>query len=272
MNYRHILLFTFLVFLQACSSIPTTQNRMDTATQLAQQQNWHAEHIKTPTFTLQSFIPENTTPSDRLTIYIEGDGLAWLSRRKISSDPTPIDPLTLKLALQDNNAVYLARPCQYVWSERCESRLWTSARFSPEVLQAMNEAVNQLKKQFNATSLRLIGYSGGGAIVTLLAAERKDVTQLVTVAGNIDTETWTDLHHISPLTESINPASQWQALAKIPQLHFVGSEDNVVPLAVARAYQQHFPKDQQPIVREITGMTHHCCWVEHWPELLQETQ
>ncbi|SFK57243.1 alpha/beta fold hydrolase [Methylophaga sulfidovorans] len=270
MNYRHILLFTFLLLLQACSSIPTTQSRIDTAQQLAHKQQWQGQVIKTSAFNLQSFVPKNSKPSKRLTIYIEGDGLAWLSRRKISSDPTPIDPLVLKLALQDKNAVYLARPCQYVWSERCGSDLWTSARFSSDVLTAMNQAVTDLKNQFNASSIRLIGYSGGGAIATLLAAERADVDQLITVAGNIDTTAWTNLHHISPLTSSLNPAEQWQALQEKPQIHFVGSEDKIMPEAVAKSYQQHFPNSKQPGVRVITGMTHHCCWAEHWPELLME--
>ncbi|WP_414683398.1 lipase family protein, partial [Methylophaga sp. UBA5088] len=149
-------------------------------------------------------------PSKRLTIYIEGDGLAWLNRRKISSDPTPVDPLVLKLAVHDKQAVYLARPCQYVKSDRCDKKLWTSARFSTEVVESMNQAVTELKNQFQASSLRLIGYSGGGAIATLLAAERNDVDQLVTVTGNLDTTAWTEMQHISALTDSLNPADAWQ--------------------------------------------------------------
>ena len=269
MVFRYFICLLFLI-LQACSSIPTTQNRTDTAVRLAQLNGWQSQIITTASFNLQSFIPEKISPSEELTIYIEGDGLAWLSRRKMSSDPTPIDPLTLKLALLDNHAVYLARPCQYVWSGGCEQRLWTSARFSPEVLQAMNQAVDKLKAQYQASSLRLIGYSGGGAVATLLAAKRDDVSQLVTVAGNIDTDYWTTLQHISPLTGSLNPADQWPSLQAIPQIHFVGSEDKIMPVAVANAYQQHFPQSKRPTVRVITGMTHHCCWVEHWPELLQE--
>lgn len=268
---RYITLCVLLVILQACSSIPTTQSRIDTAQQLASQKNWQSQLISTSAFKLQSYVPITPISSNRLTIYIEGDGLAWLSRRKISADPTPTDPLTLKLALLDkDNAVYLARPCQYVWSQNCESNLWTSARFSPEVLQSMNQAINELKTQFKASSIRLIGYSGGGAIATLLTAKRDDVTQLVTVAGNLDTDFWTDLQNISPLTESLNPADIWQKLVNVPQIHFVGSEDNIMPEAVAQSYQRHFPQTQQPLVRVITGMTHHCCWVEHWPEILQE--
>lgn len=270
MNSRHIVWFTFLLLLQACTSIPTTQNRSDAALNLAKSHGWQSQILTTSTFQLQSFIPKTIQASNTLTIYIEGDGLAWLSRRKISSAPTPVDPLVLKLAVQDKQAVYLARPCQYVKSDRCDKNIWTSARFSAEVVQSMNQAVTELKNQFQASSVRLIGYSGGGAIATLLAAERNDVDQLVTVAGNLDTTAWTEMQNISALTDSLNPADAWQKLTDVPQIHFVGSEDKIMPEAVARSYQQHFPDAQQPEVRVITGMTHHCCWAEHWPELLME--
>ena len=36
-----------------------------------------------------------------LVIYIEGDGLAWESRSRVSSDPTPADPLVMRLAALD---------------------------------------------------------------------------------------------------------------------------------------------------------------------------
>lgn len=270
MHYRPIFLFIFLLLLQACSFTPTTPTRTDTATQIAHSHGWQSQILTTTSFTLQSFIPAKVESSETLTIYIEGDGLAWSTRRKISSDPTPVDPLVLKLAVQDKQAVYLARPCQYVNSARCDKHLWTSARFSDETVQAMDQGVTELKRQFKASSIRLIGYSGGGAVATLLAAQRNDVVQLVTVAGNLDTTTWTEIQHISALTDSLNPADAWPKLIDVPQIHFVGSEDEIMPKAIANAYQQHFPESKQPEVRVITGMTHHCCWAEHWPELLQE--
>jgi hypothetical protein len=54
-------------------------------------------------------------PGAALSVYIEGDGLAWMSRRRLSRDPTPVDPLALDLAALDPaaNVVYLARPCQH---------------------------------------------------------------------------------------------------------------------------------------------------------------
>ncbi len=50
-----------------------------------------------------------------INIYIEGDGFAWVSRKKKSLDPTPKTPMALKLASMDgsSNVIYIARPCQY---------------------------------------------------------------------------------------------------------------------------------------------------------------
>ena len=267
-----ILLFLLIMFLAACSAVPTQQDRRDSIDALALQHDWHGQVIHTAYFEIQSYLPDQFHPAKQLTIYIEGDGLAWLTRTTVSSNPTPINPLAFKLALKNNTpaVAYLARPCQFVWTSICEQSLWTSARFSPKIIASMNDAVSQLKAEYDASSIRLIGYSGGGAVATLLAARRDDVTQLITVAGNIDTQFWTKFQHISPLTGSLNPADYWQQLETIPQIHFVGSEDTIMPKAIAESYQSHFPKNARPEIRVITGMTHHCCWVQRWPELLQQ--
>ncbi len=76
--------------------------------------------IPTENFILTGFVSENQALSRVLTIYIEGDGLAWISRSIISPDPIPINPIGLKLALQHTQhkvVAYLARPCQYVMKQ-----------------------------------------------------------------------------------------------------------------------------------------------------------
>jgi len=77
-------------------------------------------------------------------IYIEGDGLAWIRRRMPSLDPTPVDPVAMRLAVRDSaaNVIYMARPCQYSkmargYSRPCPMKYWTSKRFAPEVINAM---------------------------------------------------------------------------------------------------------------------------------------
>jgi len=224
---------------------------------------------------LAAYIPSMPVKNEVLSVYIEGDGLAWLTRSQVSTDPTPLNPIGLELALRHSKgtAVYLARPCQYVQgadSVGCKAGYWTKRRFSAEIVSASSLAIDQLKQMFGATKIVLVGYSGGGAIAALLAAKRSDVIQLVTVAGNLDHVAWTSLHHISPLDGSLNPSDAWEALQAIPQLHFVGEKDQNVSVQVINAYLARFPLEHQPTVRVVKDFDHICCWKDQWAALSQQ--
>jgi pimeloyl-ACP methyl ester carboxylesterase len=259
------------ILLTACAPIPTPQERLAHADALAAARGWQAERIAAGRFTLQVYLPGDISGAEMLTIYIEGDGFAWVDGATPSLDPTPRESLGLQLALAhpDNHAAYLARPCQYVQEGRdgCPQRYWTQARFSPEVIEAMDRAIETLKRRIGAMRLTLVGYSGGGAVAALLAARRSDVVRLVTVAGNLDHRTWTAYHHLVPLSGSLNPADAADRLARLPQVHFIGSRDRVIPPSLARQWPQAFTGLGQDNLRIIGGFDHVCCWVERWPEL-----
>jgi len=259
------------LLITGCTTVPSIDKRHNTAEQLTSDHSWHKHIIETSSFNLMSFVPNNPSKDSTLTIYIEGDGLAWLTSRKPSADPTPINPVGLKLALNhpSNNTAYLARPCQYVYDARCETRYWTSYRFSPEVVAASNQAIDKLKQQFFATQLTLVGYSGGGAVATILAAQRDDVIKLITVAGNLDHKAWTDFHHISPLIGSINPADLRDQLAKIEQVHFVGEDDTVIPPFLVYDFVAGLPISSPAKVIVVPGQAHGCCWESTWASLLE---
>jgi dienelactone hydrolase len=208
-----------------------------------------------------------------LTIYIEGDGLAWINKSTISTNPTPINPIALKLALQHpNNAVaYLARPCQYSATNQhnqCETKFWSNARFSPAIINAMNEAVSNLKKAFNAQQIQLVGFSGGAAIAALITAKRNDVIKLITVAGNLDHHAWSNYHKVSPLTESVNAADFIEKLRYINQIHFVGSDDKVIPPFLIQDFVKNYSENKHTKVIELPNYTHTCCWDNNWKNLL----
>ena len=170
--------------------------------------------------------------------------------------------------------VYLARPCQYadsVEKSACLSEFWTSGRYAPAVIAAENAAISFLKSQFHARTITLIGYSGGGAVAALVAARRNDVVKLVTVAGNLDTLTWARLQKLAPLKDSLNPADFWWELQNIPQFHFSGEADEVVPFAVALSYADRFPLLRRPKILSIPEADHVRSWVASWPELLKLT-
>jgi len=232
--------------------------------------------IATGRFDLVAYVPDHPLSSDRLTVYIEGDGLSWITGTQPSTDPTPRDPLALRLALAqpEGNAAYLARPCQYVDAEAaaCPSHYWTDLRFAPEVIEASDRAIDILKQKFGARLLTLVGYSGGAAIAILIAARRHDVTNLVTVAGNLDHRAWTTYHHIPPLTGSLNPADAREAVQHIRQWHFVGGKDSIIPPPLVESFTKQFPPDSPQTVHIEPTYDHHCCWAENWPLLWRKTQ
>ncbi|MFA6283339.1 MAG: hypothetical protein WCT30_00375 [Desulfurivibrionaceae bacterium] len=271
-GYSLLLLLFVLPGLAGCLNL-SPQLRRDTADRLAAASEWQRVRLPVGRFILAGYIPKNI-PADNttLTVYIEGDGLAWLNSSTVSLDPTPLTPLALKLALRHPNGAvaYLARPCQYaegVDTQGCSTQYWTGKRFAPEVMESTSQAVELLKRQFQATQLVLVGYSGGGAVAALVAAHRHDVALLVTVAGNLDHRVWTERHHATPLTGSLNPADAWGQLLDVPQLHFVGGKDQIVGREVAESFARHFPTERRPEIRVIPDFDHTCCWAEQWAEL-----
>lgn len=261
------------VVLSGCA-IPSIEARHAAAEKVAQDAGWRQLNLDVGTFVLAAFVPAYLTQTERLTVYIEGDGLAWLDPETPSLDPTPIDPLALKLAIRDRSrrAVYLARPCQYVTGENrrnCTSAFWTGRRFAPKVIAAENRAISLLRRRYGAQRLVLVGYSGGGAVAALVGARRHDVSRLVTVAGNLDTTLWAAKKHLSPLHGSLNPAHAWRSLLRIPQVIFVGGQDKIMGPEFAEAYRNRFPPGRRPKVVVIPRFNHHCCWVKMWPQLMR---
>jgi len=260
-----------LFSLAACTHIPTGQERNESAVELATNSGWQKEFVETDNFILAAFLPKTLATTETLTIYIEGDGFAWVNSSTPSDDPTPTDPLALKLALRDDTpAVYLARPCQFIADEQnknCARKYWTGSRFSAEVIQSTSQAIDQIKNRFKASKVILVGYSGGGAVAALVAARRTDVARLITIAGNIDHHAWTNENHISPLSGSLNPADEWIYLQHVPQTHYVGGKDQVIGEYVARSYASHFPSNLTPSIVIIPEYDHHCCWLDRWSAL-----
>jgi hypothetical protein len=272
MNVRNRGLYALLCLaLAGCVNL-SPEARGQHADRLAAAAGWQPTRLPTDTFTLAAYVPPSVRSGDTLTIYIEGDGLAWISRSQVSLNPTPMRAIGLEMALRHANgtAAYLARPCQYVDgadARNCSATYWTDHRFAPEVVTATSQAVDQLKQRFGVKNVVLVGYSGGGAVAALVAAHRSDITRLVTVAGNLDHQAWTRHHQASPLKGSLNPADEWQALAGIPQIHFVGGADRVITRETVSSYLAHFPVDRRPEMRVIEGFDHACCWAEKWPAI-----
>lgn len=266
-----LLLSLLCLVASACGHIPTAAERRTLADDLASRQGWQASTLRTNFFDLLAYLPKERIPAEVLTVFIEGDGFAWVDRSQPSSDPTPRTPIALELAMSHPQvgSAYLARPCQYIDAERaaCAKEYWTDKRFSQEVVVATNNALDQLKQRFGATQLVLVGYSGGGAVAALAAARRQDIAHLITVAGNLDHRVWTRYHRIRPLVGSLNPADEISALQQLPQIHFAGGKDRNITPEMILDFSRLFPEGKRPIVAIEPGFDHECCWVNHWHEL-----
>jgi dienelactone hydrolase len=270
---RVLILLIGLCLVAGCASLPNPRERRAIADDLAARHGWTAHNIATQTFALVAYTPQSFEPAETLTVYLEGDGFAWVTGTQPSLDPTPRNPLGLRLALaqRSGNVAYLARPCQYVDAERtvCSQRYWTTHRFAPEVIAASERAIDHLKQHFGARKIVLVGYSGGAAVAALLASRRTDVTRLVTVAGNLDHLAWSRHHRISALEGSLNPADVAGQLARLPQTHFVGGLDAVVPLALAQSWPVEFLANDGSNLHVVPEFDHVCCWTERWLAIYQ---
>ncbi|MDA9667740.1 hypothetical protein N9T45_02775, partial [Candidatus Pelagibacter sp.] len=100
-----------LFLLITSCAIPSFDKRADYINEL--NDNKFSEFAYQNSFTIYSLQKVNN--NEKVVVYIEGDGLSWIDRFTPSSDPTPKNPLAFKLAKldQNQNVIYLARPCQY---------------------------------------------------------------------------------------------------------------------------------------------------------------
>lgn len=268
-----LILLALSMGLTACSV--HQGSRQDLADRLAKANAFSERKIPAAPFVLTAR-EKMSGSGETVHIYIEGDGFAWLSKREVSKDPTPKNPVALRLAAQDPflDVIYLARPCQYSGmldqSERCHFSYWTHKRFAPEVIKAYHAALDDIKARYNTKHFHLIGFSGGAAIAAILAAERSDVLTLRSVAGNLDHHAHSALHKVSSLEGSVNPPEFAQRLSLIPQVHFIGAEDENITGEILESYLRVFPTRKCVQSKIIPDTDHTEGWEELWPALLNQ--
>jgi hypothetical protein len=207
--------------------------------------------------------------SDTLIIFLEGDGVPWInSGNTPSNDPTPRKPLAFNLFLKTQlPAWYLTRPCYNELLQGCDSNDWTYGRYSEQVVSSLFRVIqSQLAESMSQHTHRkiiLIGYSGGGALAVLIAARLPLVTGVITIAANLDTQAWTELHRYEPLSLSLNPADL--AALSLPLFLMSGDQDANVPYSSITRFLERQPKT---VVQRFANYDHVCCWEHKWPDLL----
>ena len=211
----------------------------------------------------------NITANDStLHIYFSGDGTPWIHHTQIARDPTPRDPLELRLMLEDPTpSIYISRPCylNLVTAPGCGPAMWTTGRYSESVIDSMTKAVERVLESSAATQIVLIGYSGGGVLAMWVANRLPRIGTVVTIAANLNIDAWTELHGYSALSQSLNPAAVENWRSSLRQIHLVGERDRNVPPMLVWEFASGLPNTT---VRVIPAFDHKCCWVDVWPTLL----
>ncbi|MDR0238878.1 MAG: alpha/beta hydrolase [Deltaproteobacteria bacterium] len=263
---------TFMLCVALCCLTACNSGRRQ-AQLLAQTAHFRFMRFETPAYVLYGWLREGYGPV--LHVYLEGDGMAFLTRTKPSSDPTPRDPAAFRLASRhpgSSPVLYLGRPCPYVEDadrRGCSEAAWTSERMSEGAVRSTAAALEQAKLATRTTKLALYGYSGGGGIAALLAQRRQDVIFLGTIAGNLDHRLWTTRLNLTPLHASLNPMDAVMLTARIPQLHLSGGQDSVIPANMAERWCAALPPESSCRHRHIPSMTHEGAWERVWPDLLR---
>ncbi len=259
--FRYFYAVTLIFALMGCATPSVRFN------QQAEELGFEAKKYRGTSFFHKVYA--NRKPIEKfIHVYLGSDGTPWEKPNQIASDPTPRNPVMLRLMALDSGAsVYVGRPCYHGFSRSlgCHPRWWTSARYSEPVVESLHSVLTQISEEHESSEIVLFGYSGGGALAMLLAERLSFVQGVVTVAGNLDINAWVAYHSYSPLTESINPASRLPLRQDLFQFHVIGSNDEVVPphlvdLAIKR---------QGGITPVIVGdVDHQCCWESLWPGIL----
>lgn len=245
-------LLLFFLLLSGCNHISVPQDFV-------------YKEIRTQNFDLASW-QKITNPNGVYKIYLEGDGYAFNSHGYPTQDPTPKGTLMRELAFGDksSNVIYLARPCQYIKSPICSQRHWTSARFAPEIINAEYDAVKQIAGK---KPVVLIGFSGGAQIAGLISSAKTglNIAKIITIAGNLDHLSWTQYHHLPSLNESLNLADYRKTFFNIPQIHYVGNKDNVMPPVLVKDFV-----GAKARVFVLDGASHNSGWESIYPLIWQE--
>ena len=187
--------------------------------------------IKTDSYEIATWQKIDNPKNNLIHIYIEGDGHAFDAYGQPTNDPTPRGTLMRDLAAADNfeNVVYMARPCQFIMDDNCSESDWTDGRFSQKIIDAQSRAIKQIAKNKSVT---LIGYSGGAMVSGLVIKQnpKLKVDKWITIAGVLNHKMWTEYFGDEPLMKSLN----METLQNVPQVHFVGGHDKVVPYDLAK--------------------------------------
>lgn len=224
-----------MLFTAACQTVPQTPP------------NFNQKTVETEHFSFLVF-EKDITPGKPIRFYIEDDG-----------KPNPSKPMALMLAQKDpyQNVIYLSRPCQYVESKVCANPdVYGASRYNIEVVKEMQEMAAYLARKYKAPSVEFVGFGGGAPMALLLSTRVPNVTRVITVAGVLDTAAYTNHNNLPTLKDSLNPAEERNILGQMPQVHYVGGQDNVTTKRMAERFVARLSNPRSAVVKVLPSATH----------------
>lgn len=245
----------------ACSKQPLDIEKYDISTSV----------VKTATGALQ-MAGGGALGNPLIIIHLEGDGRAYISKYRVSHDPTPVTSVMLDFVANTPSSVYLARPCQFVKMDTCTTSDWTLGRYAKKHVLLMNDVVDKIKEKYNAEKIAFVGHSGGGTMAMLIAAERvkqnkNDILYIKTLAGNLDVRAFTSYHSVTPL-EGLDPKIDATPYIKnIPQIHYIGKKDEVITPLLYKGYARALNSNCDSY-KLLSGVTHNTGWLKYKDEII----
>ncbi len=261
--------FIFIIFTLVGCSTTSDISKHIVAENIAATAGFEKKLVQGGKFLFTTF-QKNISHHKPYIIYIEGDGQI-AKGSVISLDPTPKTPMLITLITLDKreNLVYLARPCQHTPMElnpNCNKEYWLDKRMSEDSVESMNEAIKHIAAN---NPIDLVGFSGGGGMAILIAAQNHNVRSITTIAGNLDTLAFTEFHRVRPIKYSLNPIDYAKQVNNIPQLHLSGGNDRVVPALIADNFVKVSDNPKCIQHRIFPNNTHTRGWNNVWGEILE---
>ena len=147
--------------------------------------------------------------------------------------------------------------------EHCSVPYWTQKRFAKKIILAIDEAITIMASSSKIKDVHLVGYSGGGAVVAMVAAKRSDIASIRTVAGYMDHVALNSKAGVSPLTGSLDPIRAAPRLKSVPQIHYSGKGDKRVPSWVLKNFRKAVGSSDCISLRQVNA-THEEGWEKIW--------
>ena len=245
---KFLLCSAFALLLTACAST-------------AKMEGFTYQPVKTRNVTLATW-RKDVKPFKKLRIYIDGNAhTTGLTTKR----PQMYADVAMQLAQKDTfpSIAYLGRPCYFIEQDVCKPIVWEEGKYAPEVVDEMKDVIQSWQKKYNLKEIEFVGYDGGAAFALSLPTRLTNVkvTRVVTIAGILDTKTDAMYRDEDIMLDSVNPANELYLLSGIPQIHYVGGKDKVVPMVFTQNFVKKLPNPVSVQIKRVPNADH-----ENWAQ------